>query len=484
MDVQISLPEFREIDKKLASIRQLAQYDPLISFIRERFHLKITNHLTSLKVRREKHSAADRQMGKLSYNELKQDYLNIGKEKAVVQLLFDMAGQQLSTRNILLLSEILLGEVSYRQTDKYLVNIAGDRQKTSSAEKIADEMEQLVTWYNTSVKTGQHHPVSRAAWLHYRLTVIHPFTDWNGRIARLLLNLTLMRDGYLPILIGSDERLDYYETLKEADHGNMVPLVRLIAAKENETIDDFISSPDYLSIQGKYELERKLKEINKGEKCIVLTEDSATSNLLGILLRSSGFNMADTTLISYEGCSKISSANLFSVFVKQKMPGVKILVHRDRDYLTDSEVEEQRESFSRIDTHLFVTKGTDIESYFLNSKHINHCYPVIGEEQAQKLIRRAVSEVFPKSVDYLWKKEFGKHKTENHSFLSKAVEDLVRENLPRFTHGKTTLKVLTNMIQDEIRGKVSLEKPSPFLNIPELNEMARTIWTIEESSVK
>jgi hypothetical protein len=67
--------------------------------------------------------------------------------------------------------------------------------------------------------------------------------------------------------------------------------------------------------------------------------------------------MAETSLISYEGCSKIASANLFSVFVKQKMPGVKILVHRDRDYLTDAEVEEQRETFSRIDTHLFCDTG-------------------------------------------------------------------------------------------------------------------------------
>lgn len=476
MNLHISIPEFREIDKKLASIRQLAQYDPLISLIRDRFHTKITRHLTSLKAGKGGISESDR-LSRLSYERMKEVYLGIGKEKAVVQLLYDMTNEPLSTRNILLLSEILLGPLNYRETEKYLVNINGDRQVTSPVKMIHAEMEQLVDWYNTSAKAGKEHPVARAAWLHYRLTVIHPFRDWNGRIARLLLNQALIRDGYLPVLIRSDERLTYYETLKEADHGDLEPLVRFIARQELETLDDFVSGPDYLSILGKYELEKKLQEINKGEKCIVLTEDSATKNLLGILLRSSGFNMGETTIISYEGCSNISSANLFSVFVKQKMPGVKILVHRDRDYLTDIEVEEQRENFYRIDTCLFVTRGTDVESYFLNSRHIHYCCSEITEEQAQTCIQKALEEVFPKSVDYLWKKEFGRHKTENHSHLSKAVEDLVRKNMDRFFHGKTAFRVLTNLIHDRIKEKISLEKPSPFLNIDELNKLARSIWS-------
>lgn len=474
MNLHITLPEFKEIDEKLLSIRQLARYDPLISFIQERFQIQITNHLTSLKV---KTPVSFSGLKPGTREEMKQMYLGLGKEKAVVQLLFDMAGEALSTCRILLLAEILLGELDYRQTDKYIVNISGERQKTTTAGAVAAEMEKLVGWYNTGKETNSLHPLVLASWLHYRLTIIHPFKDWNGRIARLMLNLALMQKGYLPVLINKDDRMMYYESLKEADQGNLQPLIRFVARKEEETIGDFMSSPDYHSILGKYELERKLKTIDQGEKCIVLTEDSATSNLLGILLESSGFNMRETTIISYEGCSKISSANLFSVFVKQKMPGVKILVHRDRDYLTPAEVKEQRESFSRIDTHLFVTEGTDVESYFLNSSHIHFCYPALSEEKAAHLIETAVEEVFPKSVDYLWKKEFGRHKTEDHSHLSKAVEDLVRMNLRRFTHGKTGLKVLTLYLQDELKKKVSIEKKSAYLSINELNQIARSVWS-------
>ena len=46
-----------------------------------------------------------------------------------------------------------------------------------------------------------------------------------------------------------------------------------------------------------------------------------------------------------------------------------ILVHRDRDYLTDSEIEYQHETFHRIDVRFFYTEGTDVESYFLNAEH-------------------------------------------------------------------------------------------------------------------
>lgn len=477
MNLHVSLPEIAEIDKRLKSVKQLASYDPLISLIRERFSEKITSHLASLKAGKQRNSAESGQPENYSYEEMKTFYLGLGKERAVVELLFDMTGKMLSTTGIRLLAEILLGETSYRDSERYLLSIKGERQQTTRPGSITSEMEQLVDWYNQSVKNGHEHPVARAAWLHYRLTVIHPFTDWNGRIARLLLNHTLMRDGYLPILIRRDERTEYYETLEKADKGNPEPLIRFIAAKELGSIEEFVTGPDYLSVQAKYELEQKLEDLGKGEKCIVLTEDSATSNLLGILLQSSGFKMEETSLISYKGCSNLGSANLFSIFVKQKMPGVKILVHRDRDYLTDAEIAGQRESFSRIDTHLFVTRGTDIESYFLNNGHIHFCHPSIAEEKAQTMIRQAMNDVFPKSVDYLWKKEFGRNKAENHSHLGKAVEELVKEELVRFTHGKTALKVLSQIIQDQLREKVSIEKPSPFLNIPELNKIARSVWS-------
>jgi hypothetical protein len=158
------------------------------------------------------------------------------------------------------------------------------------------------------------------------------------------------------------------------------------------------------------------------------------------------------------------------------MPFVKILVHRDRDYLTDDEIEMQQESFRRIDTQLFVTHGTDVESHFLNAQHIHYCMPSISVEAAERLVEQSIEEVFLQSVDYLRKKEFGGNKTEKSTHLNKALEDLVRNNPVRFTHGKTTLKILEYKLNDNRMRKVNIEKPSAFLKIDELQKFANTIW--------
>lgn len=48
---------------------------------------------------------------------------------------------------------------------------------------------------------------------HYRLVAIHPFSDGNGRTARLLMNLILLKDSYPPIAIGPEERLAYLDAI-------------------------------------------------------------------------------------------------------------------------------------------------------------------------------------------------------------------------------------------------------------------------------
>jgi len=54
---------------------------------------------------------------------------------------------------------------------------------------------------------------------HRRLVDIHPFNDGNGRTARLLMNLILIRGGYPPIIVRPEDRLAYLRALQESQAG-------------------------------------------------------------------------------------------------------------------------------------------------------------------------------------------------------------------------------------------------------------------------
>jgi Fic family protein len=54
---------------------------------------------------------------------------------------------------------------------------------------------------------------------HHRLVDIHPFNDGNGRVARLLMNLILIRGGYPPVVVRPEDRPDYVGALQEARTG-------------------------------------------------------------------------------------------------------------------------------------------------------------------------------------------------------------------------------------------------------------------------
>jgi Fic family protein len=54
---------------------------------------------------------------------------------------------------------------------------------------------------------------------HCELVDIHPFNDGNGRTARLLMNLVLIRGGYPPVVVRLEDRPAYIDALQQAQAG-------------------------------------------------------------------------------------------------------------------------------------------------------------------------------------------------------------------------------------------------------------------------
>ncbi|CAH8549405.1 unnamed protein product [Dicrocoelium dendriticum] len=102
-------------------------------------------------------------------------------------------------------------------------------------------MHELISWLN-SQEVEDVHPIELAALMHWKLVYIHPFYDGNGRTARLLMNLILMRAGLPPAIIKVEDRPAYYERLKMANEGDVRPFIRFIAMCTERTIDEYLEA--------------------------------------------------------------------------------------------------------------------------------------------------------------------------------------------------------------------------------------------------
>jgi fido (protein-threonine AMPylation protein) len=107
---------------------------------------------------------------------------------------------------------------------------------------VSSEMDNLVAWYSEYVNEDVN-PVLIAAWLHHRFTQIHPYQDGNGRVARALANLVLIKYQMFPVTVFRDSRSQYIDALEQADAKTLQPFVRLIAEIEKKTILEALSLP-------------------------------------------------------------------------------------------------------------------------------------------------------------------------------------------------------------------------------------------------
>ena len=118
------------------------------------------------------------------------------------------------------------------------VRISGANFVPPNALKIDEYITELTDWTNTS----DMNIVLKSAIFHHRFVWIHPFFDGNGRTARLLFNLLLMKEGFPPAIILKNDRKKYYDALNFANNGNYSKLVLLILQALERSLDIYLGS--------------------------------------------------------------------------------------------------------------------------------------------------------------------------------------------------------------------------------------------------
>ncbi|MCP3996103.1 MAG: Fic family protein, partial [bacterium] len=80
-------------------------------------------------------------------------------------------------------------------------------------------------------------PILQAAYSHYAFVRIHPFADGNGRVARALGSLYLLKAYSIPLVIFADQKEEYLAALRDADRGEFQSLVDFLGERTRETLE-------------------------------------------------------------------------------------------------------------------------------------------------------------------------------------------------------------------------------------------------------
>ena len=109
----------------------------------------------------------------------------------------------------------------------------------SAPEKISYKMRQLVAWINSAETKRATHTLRLAAKSHYQLLHIYPFPKQSGKVARLLMNLILVRGGYPPAIVHATERQRYYDALKTSDNATAKVVTEALVASMDSAVRYF-----------------------------------------------------------------------------------------------------------------------------------------------------------------------------------------------------------------------------------------------------
>jgi Fic family protein len=151
--------------------------------------------------------------------------------------------EKVTEKTIKKLHELILHSIDDTEAGHYRrqnVRIVGANHIPPQSVKIPRRMNEFIEWFYQN-EYSKNIP-QFAADVHYKLVMIHPFLDGNGRVARLFMNLLLMQHGYPPAIILKVDRKRYYRVLNEANLGMKEPYDDFIGRSIERSLIIYLNS--------------------------------------------------------------------------------------------------------------------------------------------------------------------------------------------------------------------------------------------------
>ncbi len=168
----------------------------------------------------------------------------------------------------------------YKSVPNHVRTATGEIHYFASVEETPSMVHDLMDWYRAQREKADTNPIFLAALFHHRFINIHPFDDGNGRTGRLLMNFILMQYGYPPVIIKTEDKINYYRALQQADGGNTDAFVDYMAVNLVRSLKIMLSGARGESIEEPDDLDKELALLDQrlkgmGKKAEVLKSKEA-----------------------------------------------------------------------------------------------------------------------------------------------------------------------------------------------------------------
>lgn len=272
--------------------------------------------------------------------------------------------------------------------------------------------------------------------------VLNALSDYDDSILHHIVNGKIYRT------MKNDDKFEIYETflhigaLDEIDEYNKLSYLFITEDSDKKYLKNILSQ---------YFKERSNRYIYGREYKIISSNDGSTSII--------------STLKSI--VSLIRNRN--------NKIDIKIVVHRDRDFDKDT-IEDFEEEIKKLGAIPFVTKGSDIESYYADIDHVCNVFPEIDKEKINNFMnnewssQKYISEVKERALSQMG---LGGNNKKNKKRLYRIANQQIEEEMSKdtdgyFKYGKKDLRIINKYIQDNYSdlssGEITKTAPRSAVN--------------------
>ncbi len=119
------------------------------------------------------------------------------------------------------------------------VRITGSPHIPPRMEKVVGEMESLIKEYGSRDLKGEE-VFGLGAWFHHGFESVHPFSDGNGRVGRLLLNLHFLKHNWPPVHVLPPDRETYLSAMEKGHKSDLSYLVSFLKELTGRSLLDLL----------------------------------------------------------------------------------------------------------------------------------------------------------------------------------------------------------------------------------------------------